>query len=75
MPKKRQPGNPFHGIQRWYLRGLNVVVEVITESLDVRNVVVAALGGQVSRKQDYILSQSYHWTSRAVDISHQKSRN
>lgn len=33
-----------------------MVVEVITEGLNVGNVVVAALGGQVSRKQDYILS-------------------
>lgn len=39
-----------------YLRCLDVVVEVVTESLDVGDAIVAALGGQVSREQNYIAS-------------------
>lgn len=35
-----------------YFRRFDVIVEVITEGLDVRNAVVAALRGQVSRKEN-----------------------
>lgn len=36
-----------------------MVMEVVTEGLNVGNVVVAALGGKVSREQDYMrVSQS-----------------
>ena len=34
-----------------HLGGLDVVVEVVTECLNVGNILVAALGGQVSREQ------------------------
>lgn len=36
-----------------YLRCFDVVMEVITENLDVGNVLIASLWGQVAREQDY----------------------
>jgi hypothetical protein len=38
-----------------YLGGLDVVVEVITEGLDVRDVLITTLRGQMAREQDYML--------------------
>jgi hypothetical protein len=39
-----------------HLRSLDVVVEVVTEGLDVGNAVGAALWRQVTRKQDCFMS-------------------
>lgn len=38
-----------------YFRSFDVIVEVITEGLDMRNAIVAALRGQVSRKENYAM--------------------
>jgi hypothetical protein len=36
-----------------YLGGLDVIMKVVTERLDVRNNIVSSLTSQMSREQDY----------------------
>jgi hypothetical protein len=45
-----------HDIIEAYLGRLDVVMEIVTEGLDVRDIFVASLRSQVSREKDYELS-------------------
>ena len=47
--------NPNQGKHlKTYLGSFNMVVEIIAEGLDVGDVVIAALRGQVSGEQNYV---------------------
>jgi hypothetical protein len=40
-------------VQKTYLRSLDMVMEVVTEGLNVRDNLISSLAGQVSREEDY----------------------
>lgn len=52
--------NQSDHLDEWYksthLRSFDVVVEVVAEGLDVRNVLVTALRSQVTREKDFSVS-------------------
>lgn len=54
--KSAEESQPETGIyKQTYLGSFNVVVEIIAEGLDVGDVVIAALRGQVSGEQNYVI--------------------